>query len=153
MRRLVRKSACVSGFDLFSVLFHLASHFSYSLNIVTSHLLNLVQLAPCGFNGICATPLEKKKKKRFAALGTRVDAPQCLIRVIRLAASAPHTSQTALPYKTRRLIPLCKTTLRGQKFYSGTCARMSCLISAEVWHRSRGRDRKSPLRKRSRICS
>lgn len=84
---------------------------------------------------------KKTKKTRFAALGTRVEAPQCLIRVIRLAASAPHTSQTALPYKIRRLIPLCKTTLSGQKFYSGTCARMSCLISAEVWLQSRGRYR------------
>lgn len=48
---------------------------------------------------------------------------------------------TALPYETRRLIPLCKTTLSGQKFYSGTCARMSCLISAEVRLQSRGRER------------
>lgn len=73
---------------------YLASHFS--VNSLNTHrppnLVYLVQLDPCGFIGICESLL-KKRRRRFAALGTRVDAPQCLIRVICLAASAPYMRQ------------------------------------------------------------
>lgn len=100
----VRKSAFASGFDLFNAPHALQILSLTPLNIVASHLLYLVQLAPCGFNGIYVTPFflfffRKKERKRFAALGTRVDAPQCLIRVIRLAASAPRASQQRCPMK------------------------------------------------------